>query len=100
MENNRIGTGLELLDNIMSGGYKKGELTLFTGSTNLGKSNFMERATRILAEMRENMDMQGIVFGKRSSITKHEKLGDVIFPVTYFDNGLVIVDYPDKTFNA
>lgn len=31
--------------------------------------------------------------------TKLEKIGDTIFPVTYGDNGLVLVDYPDLTLN-
>ena len=27
-------------------------------------------------------------------MTRYEKIGDTIFPVTYMDNGIVIVDYP------
>lgn len=27
-------------------------------------------------------------------MTRHENIGGVIFPVTYMDNGMVLVDYP------
>jgi hypothetical protein len=28
--------------------------------------------------------------------TKFEKIGDVVYPVVYLGNGIVIVDYPTK----
>ncbi len=31
----------------------------------------------------------------RRSFTRHEKIGNTIFPVTYCDNGMVLIDYPD-----
>ena len=39
----------------------------------------------------ETFDMQFI-----KSRTVHEKIGDTVFPVTYFDDGMVIVDYPTR----
>lgn len=29
-------------------------------------------------------------------LTRHEKIGDTVFPVTYSSSGLVFVDYPIK----
>jgi len=31
-----------------------------------------------------------------SSVTKHEKIGEMVYPVTYHENGMVTVDYPLK----
>lgn len=29
-------------------------------------------------------------------MTRYEKIGDTVFPVTYLDNGIVCIDYPDR----
>jgi hypothetical protein len=36
--------------------------------------------------------------GISKSFTRHEKIGDTIFPVTYGPNGMVTVDYPEQSF--
>lgn len=33
------------------------------------------------------------------SVKTFEKIGDSIFPVEYFDDGMVIMDYPDETLS-
>ena len=34
----------------------------------------------------------------KPATTKHELIGGTVFPVTYFDDGLVVIDYPDRLF--
>lgn len=46
-----------------------------------------------------NLDeIKKMVEGSRPSAFLHtqEKIGNIIFPVTYFNNGIVIVDYPNQ----
>jgi len=31
-----------------------------------------------------------------ASFHTYEKIGNVIFPVTYFNNGVVVIDYPNQ----
>ena len=40
----------------------------------------------------EGFDMEFI----KKSFTREEKIGDTVFPVTYYSDGMVIVDYPTK----
>lgn len=40
----------------------------------------------------EPFDMESI----KKTYTREEKIGDVIFPITYYPDGMVIVDYPIK----
>lgn len=37
-------------------------------------------------------------FNDNKPLIKHEKIGDIIFPVTYGPNGIVLVDYPNMLF--
>lgn len=46
-----------------------------------------------VSELKSNTD-----FNPRTSVTKYEKLGDTIYPVTYHNDGMVTVDYPDNLF--
>jgi len=34
-----------------------------------------------------------------TSFHTYEKIGDIIFPVTHFNNGIVIIDYPEQLLN-
>jgi len=46
-----------------------------------------------------NLDaIKKMVGQSKVSATLHtyEKIGDTIFPVTHFNNGIVIIDYPDQ----
>lgn len=47
-----------------------------------------------------NHDIQKIIDEalKEPPITLYENIGGIVFPVTYFPNGTVIIDYPDKPF--
>lgn len=80
---------------------KKGEYqVVIEDITNLDTIT-LEQGVSVITRMLEVLKEDG--FNKESfdtqfikSRTVHEKIGDTVFPVTYFDDGMVIVDYPTK----
>ncbi len=47
-------------------------------------------------ELHQNTDSLGFDMQFLKSRTVEEKIGNTVFPVTYFNDGMVIVDYPIK----
>jgi hypothetical protein len=47
-------------------------------------------------ELHQNTDSVGFDMQFLKSRTVEEKIGNTVFPVTYFNDGMVIVDYPIK----
>lgn len=78
---NKIPTGIENIDKILKDGIDKD--MIYLSAPFKGKSSFP------LKYIQENLPL-------KIAVTKYEKFGDTVFPVTYFDNGIVVVDYPNK----
>ena len=55
-----------------------------------------QKSNLSLDEIRKIVEVAQL--NKVSSKTTHELIGDVVFPVTRFSNGVVIVDYPNQPF--
>lgn len=120
---NKIMTGLPKLDEEMSKGLAVGEISLFIGSTGksdisgrmleaaikAGKTVILDRTFEMfdpkLADKITEAGMKSIDEIKdvmkdfipesyEKVFTSHEKIGDAIYPVTYFPNGMVLMDYP------
>lgn len=53
----------------------------------------------VLDEMLNKMREQGFDISKiKRTTTTNEKIGDTWFPVTYYEDGMVTVDYPTRLF--
>lgn len=119
MNNKKITTGLDKLDECLKGGLKKGELCIIPSGNTSYKSNFIrflpiekEKQYFIQLEMnqsdditkkgmeliREMMGNLSIKEMENHTVTKYEKIGDTIFPVNYHSDGIITVDYPDSLF--
>lgn len=118
---NKIGTGINKLDELMSGGLPVGDMSIIVGQPkesfirflpvknpdghlvqmfNLEKnleSGMGEKAVCIIEGILDYLKENNIDTSK-SVVTKHEKIGDTVFPVSYFPNSMVIVDYPNTLF--
>ena len=113
---------------IETSGFPVGNLTMIGGSCNPPKTDLLrflpmkdskdymvimplesdkqiEQGVCILNRMLDKLEKGGFDvsefksdFKPRTSVTKYEKLGDTIYPVTYHNDGMVTVDYPDNLF--
>ena len=106
----KILTGMDDIDNILSNGLTNDEISLCNGISGLGKTHFMvgiqpkdniilydvETANHITEMGSIHIKKVSEFIGDNSSVTKNEEIGGIIFPVTYFKDGMVIVDYPNK----
>ena len=118
----KIKTGIDKIDEVLSSGLTKGDLSVFIANPNMGKTSRVlflpsqgiepihrefysremadkvtEKGQCLLCDtiklLKENgFDTSGIKMSK----TTHEKIGDTVFPVTYFPNGMIFVDYPTQ----
>jgi hypothetical protein len=99
MGTNKITTGLGDLDKLLEGGLKLGELSIIMAPRFESKTNLIRDYQQRLIEQAKK---QGYVIISHEmppmAKTTYEKIGDTIFPVTEFPNGMVIVDYPDRLF--
>lgn len=86
----KIKIGLESIDKILGGGLSKGELSVILAPPSVGKSAYIEERMKEIAENWET---------RKTWTTKYELIGNTVFPVTYFSDGLVIIDYPEKPFS-
>lgn len=94
---NKIITGLDKLDNLFEGGLKKGELSVIMAQPSNGnKTNLIRYYQQRLIEQGKKDGYVIINHEIPMAKTTYEKLGDTIFPVTKFPNGIVVVDYPDN----
>jgi hypothetical protein len=116
----KIKTNINFLDNLTEGGIPAGKLTILMGKTvpktpfffkawptvdeqrmisfNLEDSEMITKHGQcIIDEMIKKCKENGIDTSKiRKCTTKMEKIGDTIFPVRYYEDGTVIIDYPSK----
>lgn len=69
-----------------TGGLEKGKHFILA-SGGLGKS----APIFPILDVQEYLKKHGI---KDASVTKYEKIGDTVYPVTYGPNGIVTIDYP------
>jgi hypothetical protein len=119
-----IPTGITGLDKIMEGGLPTGKLSYIIGQPT-NKTSFIkflpvidnpssshmitmslensEEITKkgicLIREMLDKLKENGIDLNTiKPCIHKNEKFGDTWFPVTYYEDGTVIVDYPDRLF--
>lgn len=89
-----------------NGGYEKGELFRVLPSSTLPKTNPLlffnpdvsDQVTKTgmsaIREMLKIMEESGFNVTKMENRIKYEKMGDVVYPVTYNKNGTVTLDYP------
>lgn len=120
MEQNKIKSNFFKLDEILEKGLPVGNLTVLCGeskplntfvhilpielkkgyriSFNLEQSEAITKHGQcIIDEMIKKMDKEGLDTSKiQRVITVNEKIGDTWFPVTYFPDGSVIIDYPSR----
>lgn len=111
------------LNNVMSGEHPRSELSIILGKTepstevirfepvdneegdykviieDVGKkldSISVKQSFDVINKMLDLLkkDSNGKI--KFNTVTKYEKMGDLIYPVTYHENGMVTVDYPLK----
>lgn len=116
----KIKTNINFLDNLTEGGLQAGELSIFIGETvpktpfffkawpiegngrmmsfNLEQSEMITKHGQcIIDEMVKKMKEEGIDTSKiRKCTYKMEKIGDTVFPVRYYDDGSITIDYPSK----
>jgi hypothetical protein len=118
MNDKKITTGLDKLDECLKGGIKKGDLGIFHGKpaykSNLIKLSPTEKdkeyridfslnqsdevtkkGMELLRELMNNLFIKEM---ENHTVTKYEKIGDTIFPVNYHSDGIITVDYPDSLF--
>lgn len=90
----------KILDDLLSdeGGLKKGEISIIMGKPHVGKTMFHHIIpTSNKYPIGLNLDiLKENGFDTKGIVRKYEKIGDTIFPVTHFPNGIVVVDYPDN----
>ncbi len=114
----KIEIGIPFFDDIFKNGIKRGELSVITGNSSL-KSNFMkflplidnDKSTHMIhfsLEKRDDITKHGVCIIAEmikkckengidtSSIRTNTKcINGINFPVTYFKDGTIIVDYPN-----
>lgn len=65
----------------------------FTKIDNIEEYKINEKRNCIITEMIEHLKKNGIPV---PAITRQENIGKYCFPVTYFSDGTIIVDYPSN----
>jgi hypothetical protein len=118
--NKKIKVSIPSLDKFFEGGMPAGKISILMGETvpktpfffkawptvneqrmisfNLENSEMITKHGQcIIDEMLKKMKEEGIDTSKvRKCTYKMEKIGDTIFPVRYYEDGSVIIDYPSK----
>jgi len=116
---NKIKTKIPFLDNITEGGIPAGKLTCIIGKSvltphpffkmhpegdgyrfifNLEQSEAITKHGKcIIDEMIKKCKENGIDTSSIKSVTtKMEKIGNTFFPVNYYEDGTITVDYPSR----
>ncbi len=120
MEQNKIKSNFFKLGEILEKGLPVGDLTVLCGeskphntfvrilpialekcysiSFNLEQSEVITKHGQcIIDEMIKKMEKEGLDTSKIQRVTTvSEKIGDTWFPVTYYPDGSVIIDYPSR----
>jgi hypothetical protein len=94
---NKITTSFDGLDKLLEGGLKAGELSIIMAPPSNGsKTNLLRYYQERIEQAKKNGYV--IINHEMSPMaeTTYEKIGDTIFPVTKYPNGIVVVDYPDN----
>lgn len=104
---NKIKTDIFNLDKIMEGGIPVGKITMLLGESkpmiyNIKDKDAISQSGKCLIdEMIKKMKEEGVDTSSiKSGITKMEKIGDNWFPVSYYENGIVLIDYPSRFLNG
>lgn len=110
--------GIIGLDALINNGLSKDKLDMIMGSPKLrksesivtfepieGKKEYMVKMpiTGVSDEIIQNgcsfiqetlKMLKDVNFNVPKSVTKYEKFGDTVFPVTYYEDGMIVMDYP------